>query len=126
MNMPSIIVSYLLWSTHVKFIMKVTLFRVTVYAFFETHVLFKDILSFSYIFSIFALYLLYHIRLIRLRGAIEPNPDPKPIFQYFNFSVFHWNLSSITSHYFLKIKLLTMYNAMHKFDIICIAESLTP
>ena len=111
-----------------KFIMKVLLFRVPVYPFFETSVLFKDIFiiirhNFSYIFSIFVVYLLYHIRLIRLRGAIESNPDPKPSLQYFNFLVFHWNLNSITSQDCLKIKLLTMYNVTHKFDITCIAES---
>ena len=129
MNMPfSVTVSYLLQPTHMKFIMKVTLFRVPVYPFFETRVLFKGIFiiirhNFSYIFSIFVVYLLYHIRLIRTSGAIEPNPDPKPSFQYFNFSVFYWNLNSITSHDCLKIKLLTMYNVTHKVDIICIVES---
>ena len=72
-----------------KFIMKVTLFRFPVYLFFETRVLFKDIFiirhNFSYIFSIFVVYLLYHIRLIRLSGGIEPNPDPKTKFPIFQF-----------------------------------------
>ena len=39
------------------------------------------------------------------------------------FSICHWNLSSITFHDFLKVKLLTAYNVIHKFDIICISES---
>ena len=69
------------------------------------------------------MYLLHHIRLIRFSGAIESNPRRKPSFQYFNFSIFHWSLKSITSHDCLKIKLLTMYNVMHKFNIIYIAES---
>ena len=33
---------------------------------------------FSYIFSIFIVYPLYYIRLIRLSGDIDLNPDPKP------------------------------------------------
>ena len=90
--------------------MKVSLFRDPVYPFL------------SYIFSIFVVYLLYHIRLIRLSDAIEPNPDPEPSFQYFNLSVFNWNLNNITSHDCLEIKLLTMYNLTRKFDIICIVE----
>ena len=68
------------------FIMKVTLFRVPVYSFYETSVLFEDIFflirhTFSYNFSILVVYLLYHIRFIRLSGAIGPNPGPKPSFQ---------------------------------------------
>ena len=103
------------------------LFSIPIYTFFETRVLFNDISFiirhyFSYIFSIFVVYLLYHIRLIRLSGDIELNPGPKPSsFKY--FSICHWNLNSITSHDFLKVKLLTAYNVMHKFDIICISES---
>ena len=89
-----------------KFIVKVTLFRVPVYPFL------------LYIFSIFVVYLLYHIRLIRLSGAIVPNPDPEPNFQYFNLSAFNWNLNNITSHDCLEIKVLTMYNVTH----ICIVE----
>ena len=77
---------------------------------------------FSYIFSIFVVYLLHHIRLIRPSGNTELSPGPKPSsFKY--FSICHWNLNSITSHDFLKVKLLTAYNVMHKFDIICICES---
>ena len=35
-----------------------------------------------------------------------------------------WNLNSITFHDFLKVKLLTGYNVIHKFSIICyISES---
>ena len=60
--------------------------------------------------------------LIKLSGDIELNPGPKPSsFKY--FSICHWNLNSITSHDFLKVKLLTAYNVMHKFDVICISES---
>ena len=98
------------------------LFSIPIYTFFELCVLFNDISFiirhyFSCIFSIFVLYLLYHIRLIRLSEGIELNPGPKPsTFKY--FLKCNWNLNSITSHNFLKVKLLAAYNVMRKFDII--------
>ena len=111
--------------TVMKFIMM--LFSITIYTFFETRLLFNDIYfiirhNFSYIFSIFVVYLLYHIRSIRLSGDIELNPDPKPS-SFKCFLICHWNLNSITSQDCVKVKLLTGYNVMHKFDIICIFES---
>ena len=99
---------------------------VLIFTCFESCVLFKDILIiirryFSYIFSTFVVYLLYHIRLTRLSGDIELNPGPKPSsFRY--FSICHWNLNSIASHDFLKVKLLTACNIMHKFDIVIISQ----
>ena len=108
-----------------KFI--IILFSIPIYTFFETSVLFNDI-SFivthysSYIFSIFVVYLLYHNRLIRLSGDIKLNQGPKTS-SFKCFSICHWNLNSITSHDFLKVKLLTAHNVIHKFDIICISES---
>ena len=117
--------SFCFYYTVMKFIMM--FFSIPIYTFFETRVLFNDISFiirhyFSYIFSIFVVYLLYHIRLIRLSGDIELNPGPKPS-SFKCFSICHWNLNSITSHDFLKVKLLTAYNVMHKFDIIYISES---
>ena len=76
----------------------------------------------SYILHIFTVYLLYHTRLIRVSDDIELNPGPKPS-SFQNFSICHWNLNSITSHDFLKVKLLSAYNILHNFDIICISES---
>ena len=111
--------------TVMKFIMM--LFSILIYTFFETWALFNDIFFIirhylSYIFSIFVVYLLYHIRLIRLSGDIELNPGPKPSFVKC-FSICHWYLNGITSHYFLKVKLLTEYIVIHEFNIICISES---
>ena len=100
---------------------------IPIYTFFKTRILFNDIFFIirhyvSYIFSIFVVYLLYHIRLIRLSNDIELNPCLKPSsFKY--FAICHWNLNSIISHSFLKVKLSTAYNVMRKFDIICISES---
>ena len=103
--------------------------RVTVYLFIVeipdsiSKILFIIIrFYFSYILSIFVVYLLYHVRLIRLSSDIEVNPGPKPS-SFKNFSICHWNLNSISSHDFLKVKLLTAYNALQKFDIVCISES---
>ena len=38
------------------------------------------------------------------------------------FSICHWNLNSITAHNFAKLSLLTAYNIVHSFDIICLSE----
>ena len=68
--------------TVMKFIMM--LFSIPIYWFFETHVLVVNNIYFiirhyfSYIFSLFVVYLLYHIRLIRLSSDIELNLGPKP------------------------------------------------
>ena len=117
--------SFCFYYTVMKFIISYLVFQFI--CFFERCVLFNDIFFiirhyFSYIFSIYVVYLLYHIRLIRLSGDIELNPGAKPSsFKY--FSIFHGNLNSITSHDFLEVKLLTAYNVMHKFDITLISQS---
>ena len=100
------------------------LFSIPIYTFFELCVLFNDISFiirhyFSCIFSIFVLYLLYHIRLIKLSGDIELNPGLKPI----SLKCYSCDLNSIACHDFLKVKLLAAYNVMHKFDILYISES---
>lgn len=76
----------------------------------------------NYIFFLFILYNWYRLRIISLSGDVELNPGPKPS-SYKSFSICHWNLNSITSHKFLKVNLLTAYNALHNFDIICISET---
>ena len=119
--------SYGFYYTIMKFIMKMMLFSVSIYPFFETYVIFEHIFImighyFSYIFSIFVVYLLYHIRLIRISGYIQLNPGPKPS-SFRNVSICHSNLNSITSHNFSKGKLLTTYNIIHKFDIFCMSKS---
>ena len=113
-----------------RYIVKIMfLIRVVMYLFFIKipEIMLRNIAIiiryyFSYIFSIFVVYLLYNIRLIRLSGDIEVNPGPKPS-SFKNFSICHWNLNSISAHDFLKVKLLAAYNAVHNYDIICISES---
>ena len=58
----------------------------------------------------------------QLIGDIELNPDPKPN-SWKSFSICHWNLTSITTHNFIKVSLLTAYNSIQKFDIICLSET---
>ena len=58
--------------------------------------------------------------LILLSGDIELNPGPK---RYSNLKVCHYNLNSLPSHSFAKVSSLQAYNAIHKFDIICLSET---
>ena len=60
--------------------------------------------------------------LLLLSGDIETNPGPDP--GYLNsFSFCHWNLNSIAAHNFIKMSLLQVYNAINRFDIICLSET---
>ena len=72
--------------------------------------------------SIVSLYVRYYIYIILLCGDVELNPGPKPNSNKC-FSICHWNLNSIISHSFIKASLLSAYNAVHNFYIICISES---
>ena len=57
-----------------------------------------------------------------LSGNIETNPGPKP--GYLNsFSFCHWNLNSIAAHNFIKMSALQAFNAINRFDIICLSET---
>ena len=46
-----------------------------------------------------------------LSGDIETNPG------------LDWKLNSIVAHNFIKMSLLQAYNAIYKFDIICLSET---
>lgn len=39
-------------------------------------------------------------------SAIHLNPEPKRNKSFYNFSIYHWNLNSITAHNYEKINLL--------------------
>ena len=67
--------------------------------------------------------LLCAVTLLLICGDAELNPGPKKIKSCYNFSIFHWNIDSITAHNFVKISLLEACNAQHKFDMICISET---
>ena len=64
----------------------------------------------------------YYIYIILLCGDVKLNPGPK-LNSSKCFSICHWNLNSITSHSFIKVSLLSAYNVVHNFAIICISES---
>ena len=74
-------------------------------------------------YSFFGFYIMVFSNLILLCGDIEENPGPKTK-PNDNLSVCHWNENSIPSHNFQKIAVLESFVAMHKFDIICISETL--
>ena len=60
------------------------------------------------------------IMLLLTHGDIESNPGPKCRTSYY-FSCCHWNVNSIMVHN--KLSLLSAYNTLHKFDVICISET---
>ena len=68
------------------------------------------------------LYVSYYIDIILLCGDKELNPGPTPNCSKC-ISICHWNLNGITSLSFIKVSLLSAYNAVHNYDIICISES---
>ena len=53
-------------------------------------------------------------------GDIEINPGPKKK-QPKYFSCCHWNVNSLLAHD--KISLLTAYNTIHQYDVICVSET---
>ena len=60
--------------------------------------------------------------IILLSGDIEINLGPKSNFREC-FSICHWNLNSISAQSYIKVSLLTAYNLIHNFDIICLSET---
>ena len=40
-----------------------------------------------------------------------------------SFSIFHWNLNSISAHNFIKISLSKTYIATHKLDVVLLSET---
>ena len=60
--------------------------------------------------------------LLLLSGDIETNPSPDPGYLSI-FSFCHSHLKSIAAHKFIKMSLLQAYNAINRFDIICLSET---
>ena len=82
------------------------------------------VIQYLRIFCVFILiyYLLWCSSLILLSGDIKTNPGL--ISSSGNcFSIFHWNLNSITAHNYAKLSLLTAYNLVDSFDMICLSET---
>ena len=72
--------------------------------------------------AILSNYLTWFITIILLSGDIEINPGPKSSSREC-FSICHWNLNSISAQSYTKVSLLTAYNLIHNFDIICVSET---
>ena len=64
----------------------------------------------------------FYTLLLLLSGDVELNPGQKHNSNN-AFSICHWNLNSISAHNYANVFLLKAYNAIHKFDIICISET---
>ena len=59
-----------------------------------------------------------------MSGNIEINARPKRNTCHSqNFSVYHWNLSSLVAHSFANVSLLTARLFVNKFDIVCLSET---
>ena len=76
------------------------------------------------IITIWSLPWLYSL-LILLSADVELNPGPKRA-STSNISICHWNLNSISAHNYIKLFLLKAYIAIHKFDVICLSETIIP
>ena len=63
----------------------------------------------------------YSIR-IKVSGNIEMNLEPKPS-SCNKLSICHWNLSSLSTHNFIKLYLLRAYISIHNFNILCLSET---
>ena len=57
-----------------------------------------------------------------LSGDINTNPGPISRSGQC-FSICHCNLNTITGHNYAKASLLSAYNLVHSFDIICLSET---
>ena len=75
-----------------------------------------------YFFS-FRFYFVFILLILLACGDIELNPVPKNRCSRCNFSICQWNLNSITAQKFAKVNLLQSYNAIYKFDLMCLSES---
>ena len=60
--------------------------------------------------------------LLILCGDIESNSGPN-IPSNLALSFCHWNLNGIAAHNYIKISLLQAYNAVYKYDVLCISET---
>ena len=59
---------------------------------------------------------------IRQSGDIEVNPGPRSS-PCHGFSICHRNLNGLTTHNYLKVSLLRAYDAIKKFDVVCLSKT---
>ena len=60
--------------------------------------------------------------LVMLSGDVEVNLGTKK--KVHCLSICHWNLNSVSPYDYSKLFLLSSYNSLHKFDIICLSETI--
>ena len=63
------------------------------------------------------------ILIVILSGDTETYPGPKHRFSSQGLNICHWNLSSLSSHKYKKVSLLSAFISVHKSDIICLSET---
>ena len=69
-----------------------------------------------YTLVMFMRYIWVYSITIKMSGDIEMNPGSKPS-SCNKFSIYHWNLNSISAHNFIKVSLLRGCISVHNFDI---------
>ena len=120
------VIAYLSYAVLFKHDLNWTLVLATFNAYFRKKVNIINIylgrILYWNILSSFISDLWFYKCLLQLSGDIKLNPGPKPN-SCKSFSIYHWNLNRMTSHNFIKVSLLTAYNNIHKFDIICLSET---
>ena len=62
------------------------------------------------------------ILILLILDGIHPNPGPQKCKDH-NFSVFFWNLNSLPVNNFFKLSLLSTYNCIYQYDLICLSET---
>ena len=85
---------------------------------FEFH---HKLLSCLYL-AISSNYITWFITIILLSCDIEISPGPKASSREC-FSIYHWNLNSTSAQSYTKVSLLTAYNLIQNFYIICVLET---
>ena len=62
--------------------------------------------------------------LLLLGGNVHPNPGPtRKKDKDYNFSLCSWNVNSISVNNFSKLSLLSSYNSIYRYDLICLSET---
>ena len=72
--------------------------------------------------TIFILSLLHLCSLLLRHGDIKLNPGPRNSKNHLKKN-HHWNLNSLPAHNFALMLLLKAYNAIYKYDFICLSET---
>ena len=62
------------------------------------------------------------LTIIRQSGDVKENSGPRCNLNQW-FSIYHWNLNSITAPSYLKTSLLRAYISLHNLDLVCISKT---